>query len=133
MAGKFGKFLAFTAVTAAACAAVYYVLGNNRDDDFDLEDNGASDFFEKKPDREYVSINTDEIRETVDELKDKASESKDVIMGKLSEAAEQFKEKAAEVAEGVGLVKDSEKDTEVFEFSDLATEEDETTDEGNKE
>ena len=110
MAGKFGKFLAFTAITAAACGAVYYVLGNKKEEDYSLEDGGASDFFEKKAEREYVSINTDEIKETVEELKDKAAESKDVIMGKLNEAAEQLKpwldydrQIVASMVGGVGL------------------------------
>ena len=123
MAGKFGKFLAFTAVAGAACAAVYYVLGDKKEEI--LDDNGSSDFFEKKPEREYVSLNTDEIKEAAGELKDKAVEAKDVILGKLSEAAAEIKEKAQEAAEGVGLVKDSDKETEDFEFEEFATEEDE--------
>ncbi len=122
MAGKFGKFLAFTAIAGAACAAVYYVLGDKKVETFD--ENGSSDFFEKKPDREYVSLNTDEIKEAAGELKEKAGEAKDAILGKLSEAAAEIKEKAQEAAEGVGLVKDSAKETEDFEFEDFATEED---------
>jgi hypothetical protein len=47
-------------------------------------------------------------------------------MNKLNEAAEELKEKAKEAAEGVGLVKDSDKETEDFEFEDFATEEDES-------
>lgn len=118
MAKKFRKFLAFTALTGAACAAVYYVLGNKKDVSYDDDDNGSSDFFEKKTDREYVSLNADE-------LKEKAEDTKEVIMNKLNEAAEELKEKAKEAAEGVGLVKDSDKETEDFEFEDFATEEDE--------
>ena len=117
MAGKFGKFLAFTAVTAAACGAVYYVLGNRKEAEYDTGENGASDIFEKKS-REYVSLSGDDI-------KDKAEETKDVIMNKLNEAATEMKEKAREVAEGVGLVKDEDKDTEDFEFDDFTTEEEE--------
>lgn len=124
MAKKFRKFLAFTALTGVACAAVYYVLGNKKEDLYEDEDNGSSDFFEKKSDREYVSLNTDEIREKAEELKEKAEDTKEVIMNKLNEAAEELKEKAKEAAEGVGLVKDNDKETENFEFEDFATEED---------
>ena len=42
MAKKFGKFLAFTAIVGAACGAVYYVLGNKKDQSFDPDDNGSS-------------------------------------------------------------------------------------------
>ncbi|MBR4718715.1 MAG: YtxH domain-containing protein [Lachnospiraceae bacterium] len=124
MAKKFGKFLAFTALTGAACAAVYYVLGNRKDDFYDDVDGGSSDFFEKKADREYVSLNTEEIKEKAGELKEKAEDTKEVIMNKLNEAAEELKEKAKEAAEGVGLVKDNDKETEDFEFEDFTTEED---------
>ncbi|MCR5507383.1 MAG: hypothetical protein K6F34_01715 [Lachnospiraceae bacterium] len=123
MAGKFGKFLAFTAIAGAACAAVYYVLGNKEGEE--AGDTGSSDFFEKKSDREYVSLNTDDIKEAAGELKEKAVVAKDAILGKISEAAAEIKEKAQEAAEGVGLVKDSAKETEDFEFEDFATEEDE--------
>ena len=123
MAGKFGKFLAFTAVTAAACGAVYYVLGNKKDPAYE-GDEGASDMFEKK-DREYVSLNGDDIKEKAEELKEKAEETKDVIMNKLNEAATEMKEKAKEAAEGVGLVKDEDKGAEDFEFDDFTTEEEE--------
>lgn len=124
MAKKFKKFLAFTALTGAACAAVYYVLGNKKDSAYDDADNGSSDFFEKKNDREYVSLNTEELKEKAEELKEKAEDTKEVIRSKLNEAAEELKEKAKEAAEGVGLVKDSDKETENFEFEDFETEED---------
>ena len=91
MAKKFRKFLAFTALTGAACAAVYYVLGNKKEDPYDEDDNGSSDFFEKKTDREYVSLNTDELKEKAEELKEKAGDTKEVIMNKLNEAAEELK------------------------------------------
>lgn len=123
MAKKFGKFLAFTALTGAACAAVYYFLGNKKDNTYESEDNGPSDFFEKS--REYVSLNSEDLNEKTEELKEKAEETKEVIMNKLNEAAEELKEKAKEAAEGVGLVKDNEKETEEFEFEDFATEEEE--------
>ena len=124
MAKKFGKFLAFTALTGAACAAVYYILGNKKDVPYDDGDNGSSDFFEKKADREYVSLNADELKEKTEEIREKAEDTKEVIMNKLNEAAEELKEKAKEAAEGVGLVKE-DKETEDFEFEDFATEEDE--------
>ncbi len=124
MAGKFGKFLAFTAVTAAACGAVYYVLGNKKDVEYDTGEGGASDIFEKK-NREYVSLNGDDLKEKAEELKEKAEETKDVIRNKLNEAAAEMKEKAKEAAEGVGLVKEDDKDTEDFEFDEFTTEEEE--------
>ncbi|MCR5001378.1 MAG: hypothetical protein K6A71_06250 [Lachnospiraceae bacterium] len=124
MAGKFGKFLAFTAVTAAACGAVYYVLGNRKEAEYGTGESGASDIFEKKS-REYVSLSGDDIKDKAEDLKEKAEETKDVIMNKLNEAATEMKEKAREVAEGVGLVKDEDKDTEDFEFDDFTTEEEE--------
>lgn len=125
MAGKFGKFLAFTALTAAACGAVYYVLGNKKDLAFDPDENGAGDLFEKKEGREYVSLNGEDIKEAAEELKDKAEKTKETIKEKLTEAASEMKEKAKEAAEGVGLVKDEDKDAEDFEFDDFTTEEEE--------
>ena len=124
MAGKFGKFLAFTAITAAACGAVYYVLGNKKDHSFDPDDNGAGDLFQKEG-REYVSLSGDDVAKTAEELKDKAEKTKEVIKEKLTEAATEMKEKAKEAAEGVGLVKDENKDAEEFEFDDFTTEEEE--------
>lgn len=125
MASKFGKFLAFTALTGAACAAVYYVLGNKKDMSFDPDENGADDLFEKKEGREYVSLNGEDIKEAAEELKDKAEKTKEVLKEKITEAATEMKEKAKEAAEGVGLVKDEDKDAEEFEFDDFTTEEEE--------
>ena len=125
MAGKFGKFLAFTALTAAACGAVYYVLGNKKDLAYDPDENGAGDLFEKREGREYVSLNGEDIKEAAEELKDKAEKTKETIKEKLNEAASEMKEKAKEAAEGVGLVKDEDKDAEDFEFDDFTTEEEE--------
>ena len=65
-----------------------------------------------------------EYGQKVNELKEKAEDTKEVIRSKLNEAAEELKEKAKEAAEGVGLVKDSDKETENFEFEDFETEED---------
>lgn len=125
MAGKFGKFLAFTTLTAAACAAVYYVLGNKKDQEFDPDENGAGDIFEKTDEREYVSLNSENIRETAEELKDKADKTREVLKEKITEAATEMKEKAKEAAEGVGLVKEEDKGAEEFEFDDFTTEEEE--------
>ena len=125
MAGKFGKFLAFTTVAAAACAAVYYVLGNKKDEEYDPDENGAGDIFEKTDNREYVSLNTENIKETAEELKDKAEKTKEVLKEKITEATAEMKEKAKEAAEGVGLVKDEDKSAEDFEFDDFTTEEEE--------
>jgi hypothetical protein len=112
-------------MTAAACGAVYYILGNKKDLSFDPDENGAGDLFEKKGEREYVSLSGDNLKETAEDLKEKADETKDVIINKINEAASEMKEKAKEAAEGVGLVKDENKDTSDFEFEDFKTEEDE--------
>lgn len=125
MAKKFGKFLAFTALTGAACAAVYYILGNKKNSADNDGDNGSSDFFEKMAEREYVSLNSEELKDKAEDLKEKAEDTKEVIMNKLNEAAAELKEKAKEVADGVGLVKDNDKETEDFTFEDFTTEEEE--------
>ena len=125
MAGKFGKFLAFSAMAAAACGAVYYIYGNKRDLSYDSDENGAGDLFEKKGEREYVSLSGDNLKEKAEELKEKADETKDVLMNKINEAASEMKEKAKEAAEGIGLVKEEDKDASDFEFEDFKTEEDE--------
>ncbi|MCR5232659.1 MAG: hypothetical protein K6E53_01945 [Lachnospiraceae bacterium] len=131
MAKKFGKFLAFTAVVGAACGAVYYVLGKKNEGEGNNAEDDSSAFFEKNNDREYVSLNSETMNEAaekvsdaVDAAKEAAGEAKEAIRNKLNEAARELDEKAKEVAEGVGLVKEKEKDTSDFEFEDFATEED---------
>jgi hypothetical protein len=127
MAGKFRKFLAFTAMTAAACGAVYYFFGNRKDETSDVDGNGSSDFFTRNSEREYVSLNSGELKDKAEDLKEKAGETKEVIMNKLKEGAKELTEKARDAADGVGLVKDNSDDTEDFAFEDFKTEEDDQT------
>ncbi|MCR5421292.1 MAG: hypothetical protein K6E98_09810 [Lachnospiraceae bacterium] len=126
MAKKLGKFLAFTAVVGVACSAVYYVLGKKKGET-EIPDDDSSEFFEHN-EREYVSLNNEdiasEVKEDVAEVKEDLNESKEAIMNKLNEAAKEMQEKAKDVADGVGLVKDNNTESIDFRFENLKTEED---------
>ncbi len=114
---KLIKFFGYLAVIAGIFAAVYYFLTKDESECLN-SDEDSEEFFEKKRlSREYVSLNTNE---TASAVKD----AKETIMQKLDEAAMELKEKAQNIAEGVGLIKDKDPDTEEFEFEEFTTEED---------
>lgn len=83
MAGKFGKFLVFSAAVGAFAAATYYYLQkkdqpikhpfDSEDDDFD--DFAEEDLDEDMSDRSYVTLTSDSVSKTV---KKAAGEAKDI-------------------------------------------------------
>lgn len=96
MAKKFGKFLLFTAATAAACAGVYYYLQSkgklamdyNGDDDEDYDDFGE-DLDDAESNRSYVSLNHENAPAAESEPFEKLSSL-------VSDAAEKAEEKVEE-------------------------------------
>ena len=115
---KLSKFLAFATFASATCGVTYYFLNKNKNTNLDTDTNpDTADFFEKKVEREYVSLNDEGSENTADD-------TKEAIRQRLDEVATEIKEKAQAEADGVGVVKE-EADTEVFEFEDFSTEEDE--------
>lgn len=101
MAKKFGKFLLFTAATAAACAGVYYYLQSkgklaadyNGEEDDDYDDFGE-DLDDTESGRSYVSLNHDTATEPKEEASSEAPFEK--LSSLVSDAAEKTEEKVEE-------------------------------------
>lgn len=101
MAKKFGKFLLFTAATAAACAGVYYYLQNkekfsadyNGDEDEDYDD-FSDDLDDADSNRSYVSLTPEN-----NAAGEQASSQEEAPFEKLSSLVADAADKAEEKVE----------------------------------
>lgn len=122
MAGKFNKFLAFTAAAGAIAAGVYYYLQNknaNQYDDFDDDvdfDDFSEDLEEEDPEaetqRSYVDLNLEKAAEHLSEHAKAAEVQEETAAPKETAAPEEIteqeiKESEASVAEPEASVADS--------------------------